>query len=213
MHEIVSKVLYSCSTTRARETPPPKKTPLGNAVSSIMTSSVKTGPSTMSIPDAVKRMQDQQVSSLVIVDGSEVVGIITRKDLLQLIARTKAPKIQPIFIQMTFKTQPIEIFEKEQINGFLSRFQDQFGATLGESLLTVHFKQHRSKREIPLIQCRVRLTTRLGQFVAVAESWGWLDALHSTMDNLERQLLHEKSILDQHQQLQRFVNKSLSPWD
>ena len=81
-------------------------------------------------------------------------------------------------------------------------------------ILTIYFKQHRSRdREIPLIQCRVRLTTRFGQFVSVAENWGWFTPLQSALDSVERQLISRKEIISDHQQLKRFINKTVSPWD
>ncbi|MHA1712851.1 MAG: CBS domain-containing protein [Candidatus Ranarchaeia archaeon] len=212
LHDIVSKVLYTGSKSRISDVPPPRKTPLGNPVSTIMTKAVVTAPPSLSVSDAIRRMREHKVSSLVIKDNNRVVGIVTRKDLIQLLTEPLKKRDQPMVVQITYKTQPIEIFEREQINDAISRFQGRYASSLGRSYLTIYFKQHRSHREVPLIQCRIRLTTKLGQFVAVAESWGWLNALQNAIENIERQILRDKTILDEHQQLRRFLNKTLSPW-
>ncbi len=214
LHDIVTKALFTSAHTRQPDVPVPNIKPLGNAIATIMTRNVISSEPEISVANAIKLMKKHNVSSLVVVDNNNVIGLVTRKDILQVIARQDLKIISPMTVQITFKTQPIELFEQEQINNFLQKFQDQYQDTIGSSNLTIYFKQHRSRdREIPLIQCRVRLITRFGQFIGVAENWGWFTPLQSALNSVERQLISRKEIISDHQQLKRFINKTVSPWD
>lgn len=61
--------------------------PPGAAVGDVMTSRVTAVGATADVADLVKVMWDGRIRSMPIVDGSRVVGIVTRRDLVRIVGR------------------------------------------------------------------------------------------------------------------------------
>lgn len=72
-----------------------------------MTSAAATDSSSDSLSDAAAKMRQQQTGSLLITEGSKLVGIITERDVLRVVAEGKDPKATSIGDEMT--KEPVTI--------------------------------------------------------------------------------------------------------
>jgi CBS domain-containing protein len=77
-------------------------------VSDIMTSAAATDSPNDSVGDAASKMRQQQTGSLLITDGSKLLGIITERDVLRVVAEGKDPKVVTIGDEMTRDPVTIE---------------------------------------------------------------------------------------------------------
>lgn len=76
-------------------------------VSDIMTSAAATDSAADSVSDAAAKMRQQQTGSLLITEGSRLLGIITERDVLRVVAEGKDPKTVSIGDEMT--SEPVTI--------------------------------------------------------------------------------------------------------
>lgn len=70
-------------------------------VSDIMTSASVTDSVGDTVAEAAAKMRQQQTGSLLITDGSKLLGIITERDVLRVVAEGKDPKAVSIEEEMT----------------------------------------------------------------------------------------------------------------
>lgn len=70
-------------------------------VADIMTSAAVTDSTTGTLRGAAESMWRQQTGSLVIVDGSKIIGIVTERDILRGLARGADPDATPVSEVMT----------------------------------------------------------------------------------------------------------------
>lgn len=70
-------------------------------VAEIMTSAAVTDSTVGTLRGAAESMWRQQTGSLVIVDGTEIVGIVTERDVLRALARGADPDAEPVGSVMT----------------------------------------------------------------------------------------------------------------
>jgi CBS domain-containing protein len=68
-------------------------------VADVMTADVKTIASESMVADAAKAMAKWRIGSLVIVDGSTPIGIITEGDVSKLVAKGLDPRVTPVAIR------------------------------------------------------------------------------------------------------------------
>lgn len=149
-----------------------------------------------SLRDAEKKMHDHDISSLAVVDGDRLVGIVTKLDFLEPISQLE---IAPRKLTVQFGVKDVEISPEQQaymmdeFDSFSRRFQDAF--QLGT--LFVYMKTHRntSMRGTPLIHCRLQFRTVRGTFISASEGWGIEPTFKGAIDRLERRLLRSKELL------------------
>lgn len=70
-------------------------------ISEIMTKAAVSDSAGDSVAEASRRMHEQQTGSLLVMDGENLVGIITERDVLKVVARGLDPKTTPIKEVMT----------------------------------------------------------------------------------------------------------------
>jgi len=203
MHDVVAKVVQPLDKVRFGEFVAERASPLSTHVKALMTSPVVTVPPEASLKQAVEEMLEHRISSLVVVKDGRVVGIITKTDLLESVARLgEAPP--GVLIQVVSKLDR-EDLETDRINEDLESFVKRYGKVLGGGGVTVYFKQHRqSFRRMPLVHCRVRANSDRGQFSAFGESWGAEQALKMALNRLETQIIREKETEFDPKYAQRF---------
>jgi CBS-domain-containing membrane protein len=77
-------------------------------ISEIMTKAAVSDAPQESLSDAAHRMHEQQTGSVLVMDGENLVGIVTERDVLKAVARGLDPKETPIKDIMTTDVITIE---------------------------------------------------------------------------------------------------------
>ncbi len=170
---------------------------LGLAVKGIMARPVVSVGAKVSLRDAERRMHETDVSSLAVVDGDRLVGIVTKLDFLEPISALEAAAARKFSVQFGVKgvdvTAEQQGFMMEEFDGFAHKFQEAF--ELGT--LFVYMKSHGDNgvRDTPLVHCRLQFRTVRGTFFSASEGWGVEPTFRVALDRLERRLLRSKELL------------------
>lgn len=145
---------------------------------------MRTPPITVSpdarLSEAVNLMAEKDVSSILVVDNREPVGIVTQVDIIEFIA--SFGKAEEVFVQITGLEEEPEIYDAmyERIQKTI----DKAGEILTPKILNIHVAQHHSKGDTRKYTMRARLATDRGLFYARHFDWN----IHKTLDGLMDQI-------------------------
>ncbi len=199
IHDVIMKVIQPRERATLGEVAGEKIRTLSHPVKDIMTRSVITAHPDEPSNKAIKRMFQADVSCLVVVQDSRPIGIITRADILEPIARLAQPAPPPITIQLSFKLRNVDDEWKNRVFEIADRYVRRVGSLMGVGSLTLHFKEHKEKHgDRKLIHCRARLNTDKVQVNATGEAWTPAQAARIALDKIERKLLIMKELQQRH---------------
>lgn len=170
---------------------------LGLPVKGIMTSAVISVNPKMSLREAECKMHDHNISCLTVVDGEQLVGIVTRLDFLEPISQMEAAAERKLSVQ--FATKDVDVspeqttFMMDEFDSFVHKYQEAFQM----GTLFVYMKSHgnTNTRETPMIHCRLQFRTVRGTFFSSSEGWGVEPTFRVALDRLDRRLLRSKELL------------------
>lgn len=154
----------------------------------VMSSPAETAAPDDPLDDATGRMLEADISSLVVVDGGDVTGILTRTDVL---AALSIPEETAIPVQIT----NIDLLDDCTREAVVELVEDTVRKDGNLTVLeaNVYLHEHDEKlRGTPLLMARIRLFTDRGHFVGTGEGYGASHALGIARDTLERQILDDK---------------------
>jgi len=145
---------------------------------------------------AEKLMHDRNVSSLAVVTGERLVGVVTKLDFLEPLSQLEVAEKK---LSVQFGIKGVEVspeqqgFIMEEFDSFTHKYQEAF--QLGT--LFVYMKSHRNTnlRGTPLVHCRLQFRTVRGTFFSASEGWGVEPTFRVALDRLERRLLRSKELL------------------
>jgi len=149
-------------------------------VGSLMRTPPITVPPDARLSEAVDLMIEKDVSSILVVENREPVGIVTQVDIIELIA--SFGKAEEVFVQITGLEEEPEIYDAmyERIQKTI----DKTGEILSPKILNIHVAQHHSKGDTSKYTMRARLATDRGLFYARHFDWN----IHKTLDGLMDQI-------------------------
>ncbi|WP_423751046.1 CBS domain-containing protein [Salinirarus marinus] len=159
-------------------------------VSNMMSEPVDTVSPDEAVDDAVDRMLDLGVSSLVVTENSDTPwGIVTKRDVLESLTWSgrghRAVQVYGVDLldDMTY----------EDVAELIDEVSRKYSAmTVLEA--KVHLHEHEERlRGTPLILARIRLFTDKGMFIASEEGYGAKHALNLARNAVERQILEGKT--------------------
>jgi len=187
MHDLMEKVILPEEKPEYGEFVAEKKRYLKIPVKGIMISDPFIMPPNAKVKEAVKEMLDRRIGGIIVSSNGKLLGMVTKKDLLEPIA--SRGKEEKIFIQFCGELDEIEGFDKSegmaQLKNFLRKHED----FLETGYLYVYVRQHKErKRGIPLIYCKLRLSYPKGMFIAAEEGWGFRIALRNAIEAMEKQI-------------------------
>ena len=187
MKDVIEKVIRPEDKPEFGEFISEKKHYLKIPVEGIMIPDPFIMPPNAKIRDVVREMIERKIGGVIIAEDNKLVGIITKKDLLEPIA--SRGREEKFFIQFCGKFDRIEGFHREDglnlINSFLRKYEEH----LEMGNIYVYIKQHKErKRGLPLIYCKLRLSSPNGLFIAADEGWGFKSALKNAITAIEKQL-------------------------
>ena len=149
-------------------------------VGSLMRTPPITVPPDARLSEAVDLMIEKDVSSILVVDDMEPVGIVTQVDIIEFIA--SFGKAEEVFVQITGLEEEPEIYDAmyERIQKTINKV----GEILTPKILNIHVAQHHSKGDTSKYTMRARLATDRGLFYARHFDWN----IHKTLDGLMDQI-------------------------
>ncbi|MCJ2669971.1 MAG: CBS domain-containing protein [Thermoplasmata archaeon] len=150
-------------------------------VGSLMRTPPITVPPDARLSEAIDLMIEKDVSSILVAENREPVGIVTQVDIIELIA--SFGKAEEVFVQITGLEEEPEIYDAmyERIQKTI----DKTGEILSPKILNIHVAQHHSKGDTSKYTMRARLATDRGLFYARHFDWNIHKALDGLMDQIE----------------------------
>ena len=177
----------------------------------IMTKPVITVLPENNLKDAVEKMQQFNISSLVIVIKGRPAGILTKRDLLEPLAGMELPK-QQITVQFSVKGVEIGDIQRSFIMDDFQVFSNKYQKTLESGTLFVYMKTHGTNyKEQQLIHCRLQFRTRRGTFFSSSEGYGVEATFRSALGRLERQLLRSKELAHEPEYAKKYLRRIQFP--
>ena len=158
-------------------------------VRDVMTTPPRTVGLRTGLDEAAGRMLDGGISSLLVVDGDELAGIVTKTDVLRSLTWT-ADGHRGVEVS---GVEYLDDMSYEEVTELVTRIERKHSEmnVIGSK---VHLHEHDEKlRGTPLLLARIRLFTDRGQFIASGEGYGAGHALRNARDSLERQIQTDKT--------------------
>ncbi|MBW2988130.1 CBS domain-containing protein [Candidatus Woesearchaeota archaeon] len=187
LHDIMEKVLNAKERPSFGHIIDEKESVLELPVENVMSFPVYTCTPETPVREVVKLMVEWGLNSVVVVDNKgSVLGIITRRDLLEPISELPKVTEYPI-IQISSK---IEAMNRSGIKKLVTRFVDKFKGRLPNPSFYIYLTQHKEKlRGMPLIYARLRVSSGNGKYHVRAEGWGSENAVRNALLKLEKEIL------------------------
>jgi predicted transcriptional regulator len=139
--------------------------------------------------EASEQMHKFDVSSLVVVSKGRPVGIMTKRDFLELLAQMEKP-VRRLMVQFSVKDVEIDEFQRGFIMSDFESFAGRYGETLESGTLFVYMKRHGTNfKGDQLIHCRLQFRTRKGSFFSSGEGWNVEQTFRLALDRLEGQIV------------------------
>jgi CBS domain-containing protein len=159
------------------------------------------------LKDAVEKMQEFDISSLVVVRKGRPVGILTKRDLLEPLAEMEMPK-QKISVQFSVKGVEIGDIQRGVIMDDFESFASKYQKTLEAGALFVYMKTHGTNyKGQQLIHCRLQFRTRKGSFFSSSEGYGVETTFRTALDRLERQLLRSQELAHEPEYTKKYLRR------
>ncbi|MBT4935655.1 CBS domain-containing protein [Candidatus Woesearchaeota archaeon] len=133
--------------------------------------------------EAVKKMVQRKVSSLLIMDGNEYVGLLTVKNLLRWVASLKVPENFNIAF-VGLKKLRWDDYEKEALQKIASNEAFKLQRQIkNEFSLTLHIKEYEKdgRKQKYAINLHVEFPGKM--FSVSQEDWDWRTAVRKTFNN------------------------------
>ncbi|MFP4046117.1 MAG: CBS domain-containing protein [Candidatus Aenigmatarchaeota archaeon] len=164
-------------------------------VTAIMNHSPLTVDPDENLKDVAKKMIEKGSLYAIVVKDSKPIGIITPKDILELVAARKEEK--GAYVQIA-GARDLGEFEKTKILDLAERTVRKAGRIFRDvENLIVHIKQQNSEGSQTQYMVKARIFTSQGLFIA-REDWNWelIDSVNNCLSTLEKRFTkeHEKNI-------------------
>jgi CBS domain-containing protein len=173
----------------------------------IMTKPVITILPETTLQDAEKQMHKSNISSLVVVKDEKPVGILTKRDFLELLATLEEPS-RAITVQFSAKDVGINQIQRGFIREDVESFATRFKNTIESGTLFVYMKTHGTNyKGDQLIHCRLKFRTRKHTFFSSSEGYGVEQTFRVALDRLEKQLLRSQELAHEPEYARRYLKQ------
>jgi len=142
----------------------------------------------------IENMKKNNKSYVLILKNNKPVGIITSKDILEIIASTE--KKEGIYVQITGFEHIENVFDREKIDSMIEDFIQKIGKIYKNiEYMFIHIKTSQDTGGDKLYLIRARILTPAGLYVSKSTEWNAIASMNETLDRLERQIIkdHQKS--------------------
>ena len=163
--------------------------PVEIKVSSIALNSVYTIPSNATLGKAVDEMLRYNISTLPVVDDGDLVGILTKYDIIELIASFRQREM--VYTQITGLDQD-DRFAAEEIDNIITQSLHKISKISRPMLFTLHVTKYHANGGTMKYSLNGRLITEGRIWVASAVDWDIIRATVSLMQRFERRVIEKK---------------------
>ncbi|PVX24865.1 MAG: hypothetical protein CW716_09270 [Candidatus Bathyarchaeum sp.] len=173
----------------------------------IMTEPVITVLPETTLKDAVEKMREFDITSLIVISKGRPAGILTKRDILEPLAEMELPK-QKISVQFSVKGVGIDAVQRGFIMGDFESFASKYQKTLEEGALFVYMKTHGTNfKGQQLLHCRLQFRTRRGSFFSSSEGYGVEATFRTALDRLEKQLLRSQELAHEPEYAKKYLRR------
>lgn len=158
-------------------------------VSSIALDAVFTVDKNASLGEAVRQMLDHNVSTLPVVENGRLAGIITKYDVIELLASFRQRDM--VYTQITGLDQE-DRFALEQMEKDITISLQKIAKITRPMLFTLHVTKYNAQGNTNKYSLNGRLTTESKVWVASAVDWDLNKATVNLMQHLERRVIERK---------------------
>ena len=162
-------------------------------VYNMMNEPVVTIPADATVAEALERMLEHDYAGLVVTpveDDRTIAGVITKTDVLRALSFTEEDHLD---VQIT-NIDLLDTLTRTEIRESVTDVADKY-ADMQVQHAHVRFHRHKERlRGVPLIQCKIRLRTSIGQVAGSGEGYGADAAFHVALDKLERNVISMKGV-------------------
>jgi CBS domain-containing protein len=139
--------------------------------------------------EVIGLMSDHHISSVVVVDNMEPMGIVTHMDVLELVASYQERR--QVYIQITgLEEHDPDVYD--EMYTIIERRMQKITPIEMPQLLMLHFTEHHHPKEARNYSIRARLSTNTGLFFSDTFDYDKFRALDQVLDHLEKQIIKEK---------------------
>ncbi len=139
--------------------------------------------------DVIGLMSDHHISSVVVVENMEPMGIVTHMDVLELVASYQERR--QVYIQITgLEEHDPDVYD--EMYTIIERRMQKITPIEMPQLLMLHFTEHHHPKEARNYSIRARLSTNTGLFFSDTFDYDKFRALDQVLDHLEKQIIKEK---------------------
>ncbi|MFW6304830.1 MAG: CBS domain-containing protein [Candidatus Saliniplasma sp.] len=156
-------------------------------VSSVMSEpAITTTPKSM-IYDAAEKMNEEDISTLVAIDGDDIKGVLTQFDLIEMI--TSFRDADQVYVQISGYNGRPDVYD--QMYEITQRYLNKVDHVLNPLVLNIHVVCHKESGTQSKYSVRLRLSTDYGMFYSKEVSWDLMDALDKGLDSLKRRIFQD----------------------
>jgi CBS domain-containing protein len=163
--------------------------PVEIKVSSIALNSVFTIRSTATLGEAVDEMLKNNISTLPVVDDGDLVGILTKYDIIELLASFRQRDM--VYTQITGLDHE-DRFAMDEIDNTITQSLHKIAKISRPMLFTLHVTKYHANRGSLKYSLNGRLITEGRIWVASAVDWDLIKATNSLMQRFERRVIEKK---------------------
>jgi CBS domain-containing protein/ribosome-associated translation inhibitor RaiA len=175
-----------------------EKTKVGIIIKSVMREDPVISKPEDKLGEVCSIMRKMKVPSVIVMDDSKPIGVVTHEDILEVITRKREG--DGVYIQ-------ISGLEEEEPEDYEAMYE-MIGKTMGHinklqkpTIFLVHVHEHRHEHGEIKYSLRGRLSTERGMYFANDFDWNLLRCLDKILDHLEHQVKKDKDIrTDKHKQ-------------
>ena len=141
------------------------------------------------VKDVVNLMAKYNISSIMVTEEREPIGIITQIDLIELIAAFREE--EEVYVQITgLEEDDPEVYDA--MYELIQKFIKRTAKIVVPKILAIHVVHYHPGGEVSKYSIRVRMFSERKMFYAKAFDWNLLRALDETLDQLEKNIKKEK---------------------
>lgn len=163
--------------------------PVEIKVSSIALNSVFTIRSTATLGEAVDEMLKNNISTLPVVDDGDLVGILTKYDIIELLASFRQRDM--VYTQITGLDHE-DRFAMDEIDNTITQSLHKIAKISRPMLFTLHVTKYHANGGSLKYSLNGRLITEGRIWVASAVDWDLIKATNSLMQRFERRVIEKK---------------------
>lgn len=142
-----------------------------------------------SVKDVVNLMTKHNISSIIVTEEREPVGIITQVDLIELIATFREE--EEVYVQITgLEEDDPEVYDA--MYELIQKFVKRIAKIVAPKILAIHVVHYHPGGDVSKYSIRVRMSTERKMFYAKAFDWSLLSALNETLEQLEKNIKKKK---------------------